>query len=55
MEEKVDWPTNHERAEQLLAHADEVEWNTRNYQLADSLRARAARLLEQPNHKEPPF
>lgn len=49
------WPTNHERAQLLLAQADEVEWDTRNYKLADALRAWANRLLEQPNHKEPPF
>ena len=55
MEEKVDWPTNYERAQQLLAYADEVEWHTHNYKLADNLRAQAQRLLEQPNHREPPF
>lgn len=43
-----DWPTNQERAQQLLAHADEVEWETRSYKLAEELRAEAARLLEQP-------
>lgn len=49
------WPTNHQRAEQMLAHADEVEWETLNFDLADSLRARATQLLEDPHHQEPPF
>lgn len=42
-------PTNHQRAEQMLAHADEVEWETRNFQLADSLRAEAAELMGDNN------
>ena len=43
------WPTNHQRAEQMLAHADEVEWETRNFKLADSLRAEAAQLMGDDN------
>ena len=49
------WPTNHQRAEQMLAHADEVEWETLNFKLADRLRAEAEHLLKDPHHQEPPF
>lgn len=50
-----DWPTNQERAQFLLEQADDIEWNHRDYAYADNLRARATRLLDDPDHKEPPF
>jgi len=50
-----DWPTNQERAQFLLEQADDIEWNHRDYAYADSLRARATRLLDDPDHREPPF
>lgn len=49
------WKTNREEAEQMLAHADEVEWETKNYDLADRLRQMAEKLMENPDHREPPF
>lgn len=52
---ELDWPTNQERAQFMLEQADEVEWNHRDYAYADNLRARATRLLEDPDHREPPF
>lgn len=50
-----DWPTNQERAQFMLEQADEIEWNHRDYAYADSLRARATQLLNDPDHREPPF
>jgi hypothetical protein len=49
------WKTNHEQAMEKLKLADDVEWDRRDFELADRLRSQAEDLLRDPNHVEVPF
>lgn len=49
------WPRNADLAKELLSKADVTEWDNADFVTADQLRAQANKLLEDPDHREPPF
>lgn len=56
------WPTNYERARELLKKADDLEWSDYGKEdtagpnpYVDYLRSEVTRLMQDPYGKEPPF
>ena len=50
-----EWPTNDQRARELLKIADDITWESHGRIDVSHLRRMITELLQNPNHKEPPF
>lgn len=54
-EDPKTWPTNYEKARELLKKADDLEWNSHGKIDVSNLREKVTKLLQDPYGKEPPF
>ena len=53
--ESRDWPTNAERALEILIKADDIEWESHGKEDVSALRKQVTELMKDPYHREPPF
>ena len=53
--EHYDWPTNAERALEILIKADDIEWESHGKEDVSDMRKQVTELMKDPYHREPPF
>ena len=53
--EHYDWPTNAERALEILIKADDIEWESHGKEDVSHLRKQVTELMKDPYHRVPPF
>lgn len=51
----IGWRTNEAEARDLYERADAIEWERRDFELADRIRAMADRLMQNPDQLYVPF